>query len=357
MTDLRVTQGAALALEEGDADLNVTQAVPLALASGDAELRATQAATLALYGYAPPLNVTQVATLALVRGPNRLMGQSDLDDGCGQHESQCWKITRQDGTVHAFTTHDEDVTYKGTRYKRCDSLRASAISGTTLSGSATGDVQVQGILSEDAISAKDIYAGRFDNAKVEVHLVDWATGYGTVLTRGIICRTRQQENSYVLTALTGGARLEQQPLMEVFSPTCRWEFGSSQCGVDASALEVSSAVTGILAPNVAINRHRRQFTDAARVEAVEVYRNGRLTWTSGNNNGLTLEVKDIVGGVVTLWQPCPFNVQVGDAYTLRPGCGKTKSDCIDRYNNYENFGGFPDLPGNDAINLTPDRTA
>lgn len=345
MTDARITQAAALALGAPDASLRITDSVLLALYGPSPPLNITQSAGLALLDYAADSRITEVAVLALYRSAE-----------CATSNVQCWKITRTDGEVFAFTTHDRDLTFMDVTYKRCDGVKASAIGSTANSGAATGDVQVSGILADAGISDRDLYSGRFDGAKVIVYEVDWKTGLGKKITGGIVSRTVQREGGFTMTVLTGGARLEQQPLLEVYSALCRWEFGSVECGVDVEALRISSSVTGVLQPNVVSNRNRRQFADSARVEAIEVYRNARLTWTSGANSGMLFEVKDIVAGVVTLWQPCPFDIALSDAYTIVPGCGKTKEDCITRFDNYVNFGGFPDLPGNDSINLTPNRT-
>lgn len=354
MAEGRVTQAPLLVLEETTVQGRVTQAAVLALYTIAVPSRATQAAALALVQATVQARVTQTPILVLYRNGGGVSAEGG--GGCAVRECQCWRITRTDGQIFGFTTHDEDVTFRGTLFKRCDSLRASAVNSTANSGTATGDVQVSGILSDAGISQRDLYAGRFDNAVVEVFLVNWDTLQGRVLTRGVVARTTQREGDYNMTALTGGRRLEQQPLLEVYSPVCRYELGDSRCKVNLPALQVSGSVVAVPAANVVTQARRRQFADSTRTEAEIVFRNGRLTFTSGANNGLRFEVKSIVGAVITLWQPTPFDIEVGATYTLVPGCGKTSEECISRFNNYVNFGGFPDLPGNDAINLTPDRT-
>lgn len=360
MTDLRTTQAAILALESGESDARVTQTAVLAAAASATPARITQAALLVLGGLNVPTRITQAAILVLGRpGGGRVGTDAEAAagfDACATSDAQCWKVTRTDGQVFAFTTHDEDIDFGGVTYRRCDSLRSSAFSGTTSSGTNTGDVQLTGILSDMSISAADLYAGRFDNAKVEVLLVDWKAGAGRLMSRGLICRTIQRENDYTLTALTGGARLEQQPLLEVYSPACRWELGDSRCKFNLPSIEVTGAVTSTPPANIINAQRRRVFSDTSRSEGPTVFKDGRITWTSGANIGLTFEVKDFTSGLATLWFPCPFNIQVGDTYTLRPGCDKTKTTCKTKFNNYDNFGGFPDLPGNDSINLTPNRT-
>jgi len=77
--------------------------------------------------------------------------------------------------------------------------------------------------------------------------------------------------------------------------------------------------------------------------------NGVLTWTSGANNGLKMEVRGYVPGQITLFQPMPYAIVIGDGYTMHAGCDKTSNTCLNRFNNIVNFRGFPFLPGIDQL--------
>ena len=77
---------------------------------------------------------------------------------------------------------------------------------------------------------------------------------------------------------------------------------------------------------------------------------GLFTWTSGNNNGISMEVKDFVSstGEFTIYQKMPFDVQVGDNYMVFRGCDLLLSTCRDVFDNVDNFRGEPYIPGTDA---------
>ena len=79
---------------------------------------------------------------------------------------------------------------------------------------------------------------------------------------------------------------------------------------------------------------------------------GVITFTSGNNVGLSMEVRSYVPGQITLQLPMPYAVQVGDAYTMHAGCDKSVTTCHDRFSNVVNFRGEPYLPGLDKIMQT-----
>lgn len=76
---------------------------------------------------------------------------------------------------------------------------------------------------------------------------------------------------------------------------------------------------------------------------------GKITFTSGLNNGISQEIKSYVEGQITLILPMPFVVSAGDTYSIITGCDKTTTMCIGRYNNIANFVGEPYMRGIDQL--------
>lgn len=77
---------------------------------------------------------------------------------------------------------------------------------------------------------------------------------------------------------------------------------------------------------------------------------GKLTFTSGQNNGVSKEVRscDSTGNFM-MQEYFPLPVAVGDTYTITPGCSKLVDTCRSKYNNVINFRGFPFIPGQDKL--------
>jgi uncharacterized phage protein (TIGR02218 family) len=92
-----------------------------------------------------------------------------------------------------------------------------------------------------------------------------------------------------------------------------------------------------------------------------IFTAGCLTWTSGANSGLAVEIKEhwITGGEVqlTLWQAMSETIGEGDAFTVTAGCDKRFETCRDRFANSINFRGFPHIPGNDFVIAGVDAAA
>lgn len=80
---------------------------------------------------------------------------------------------------------------------------------------------------------------------------------------------------------------------------------------------------------------------------------GVMTFTSGANAGLSMEVRSYVPGSWVLVLPMPYPALAGDAYEMTPGCDKTLPTCKAKFNqpegNVVNFRGEWYLPGNDKI--------
>jgi len=85
------------------------------------------------------------------------------------------------------------------------------------------------------------------------------------------------------------------------------------------------------------------------VTGSDTYTYGVLTWTTGLNDGRSMEVKLHSSAVMTLQLAMPYAVQVGDEFTVTPGCDKTEATCKTTYSNLVRFRGFPDVPGTDAM--------
>lgn len=118
-----------------------------------------------------------------------------------------------------------------------------------------------------------------------------------------------------------------------FEYGCRHTLYLSGCGVDKEAYRFNgqaTAITGGL--NVAVA--------GASLQPDGYYAGGMLVTVAGVPRFITGHV----GGVVTLARPLA-DLAVGDTVALYPGCDHLKETCKNKFNNLDNFGGFPFIPG------------
>lgn len=248
------------------------------------------------------------------------------------------KITRTDGVIKGFTTFDRDLTISSVTYKAHGALTPSALEST--SGLSTDNLEVTGILNSDDITAGDIEAGLYDHARIDVYACNWADlTQGTVqLRRGWLGQVALAGGHYT-AELRGLHDLLQRVVGDYYTPECRYDLGDSRCTVDLGPITVTGAVTSVT--------DNATFADTSRTEVDGIFNYGKLTWTGGANNGLSMEVKnwDGSGLIFTLWLPMPNAITIGDTYSVYPGCDKRFTTCTNKFSNAINFGGFPYVPG------------
>jgi len=259
-----------------------------------------------------------------------------------------WKITRTDGVVFGFTSFDSDIEAFGITFKSCASLQDSASESSADSGS-TGSVELTGLISDDAITDADLYSGVFDDAYVECWVISWGSGNDAQapfrVGAGWMGTITRGQDSYVAEVLGPKARLQQNALVDFYQPGCRWQFGDSNCTVNKTALQVENVeCTG------SATRFIIYFPNQAVPTQTALWNGGYIVWTSGQNAGQSCQTEtvDWEAGVMSLWDPAPFVPAPGDTFTVVPGCSYDTDGC-NVYGNFINFGGFPNVPGPDAL--------
>jgi uncharacterized phage protein (TIGR02218 family) len=254
----------------------------------------------------------------------------------------CWKITRTDAAVFRFTDHVEDLVVSGDTYLAATGYTASAVQSSA--DLAVDNLEIDGVLDATTITEGDLLAGLWDYAAVEIFRVNYAaTADGVLwLRKGRLGQIRLNRATFV-AELRGLAQALQQTIGEVYSPSCRANLGDTRCGFNLASVTVSGVVTGVTSRSV--------FAASARTEATGWFDGGLLTWTSGANNGRSMEVKlwTLAGTVFTLALPMVGTIAIGDTFSVYPGCQKrVYTDCRDKFANIVNFRGEPFVPGEEA---------
>ena len=248
--------------------------------------------------------------------------------------------------VLAFTDHVESLTIDGIVYQAESAFSPEATN--TTDGGAVDTSEVGGIIDSTvmvtapAITEAAIVAGTYDLAEVRMFQVDYTDDPITDklwLRRGWLGQFESRQDSY-RAELRGMTDILTQQVCELYSAGCRYDLGSTRCGIDLATYTTTSSVSGVT--------DRDEFASGVG-GADQLYRYGLVTWTSGNNSGLKMEVKTSSGGNLVLFQKMPFEIQVGDGFSISQGCDKTLETCRDTYANVLNHGGFWYLPGQDTI--------
>ena len=271
--------------------------------------------------------------------------QAHLDSGATTL-SWCWRLTRRDGTRLGFTDHDRDLTFDGTTFEAAAGFTATEIKDSV--GLSVDNLSVESALSSTHLSDHDLAAGFYDDAKIEIWRVNWTETAQRVLMRsGSLGEVRRSGPAFS-AEIRGLAHYLQQPQGRLYQYTCDATLGDVRCGVDLASAAYSATST------VASIASLRQFTVANLTSFTDDwFTRGLCTITSGPNTGSKIEIKrhTLTTNVATieLWQPLADLPAIGDTLTLTAGCDKHFTTCRTRFQNAENFRGFPHMPGNDYV--------
>lgn len=259
--------------------------------------------------------------------------------------ARCVRIERTDGKIIALTDHDQNLIIEGINYQSAVGYTPTAIS--TRDRGAINSVDIEGILAVAGVSRHDIAAGCFDHARVFVFEVNYQD-----LSQGILPLLRgfwgecQLHNHHYTTEFRSVSQALQQTVGEHYATHCRAQLGDARCRVDLVPLAIAGIVTEVENSTI--------FMTAALDHPDAYFQYGLLTWETGANAGISIEIQDSVRQAneslcLNLVEALPQPIAVGDSFILVPGCDKSVSCCQQRFKNVVNFRGEPFIPGLDRV--------
>jgi uncharacterized phage protein (TIGR02218 family) len=262
----------------------------------------------------------------------------------------CWRVTTRSGNALGFTDHDRALQFDGTTFDPETGFTGTALE-TALGLSAAGQ-DVTGALRSDAFSEAELSAGVFDDAAIEIWLVDWNEPENRALLRtGNIGEVARGPLGFT-AEVRGLAERLSQPQGRLFQYMCDAELGDERCGVDTANPDY--AANGSV---ISVDGTRRYVVAGIASYASAWFEGGSLEFLSGANAGQRTSVAShsVNAGIVTIEAASApaYEVVSGDQLRLVAGCDKRFDTCRSKFANAVNFRGFPHMPGNDFITYYP----
>lgn len=267
---------------------------------------------------------------------------------------RCWAVTRRDGIEQGFTDHDMDLTFEAVQFRADTGLSAKALQQTT--GLAVDNTEALGALSDASVSEADIQAGRYDGAEVRAWLVNWADVSQRMLQfRGTFGEIQRSGGAFQVE-LRGLTEALNQPQGRVYQRPCPAVLGDKDCGFDLSAAGYFAEVAVEIVEDGRVFR----FSEMAGFD-LRWFERGRLSVLSGAAKGLVGMVKNDrlsdAGREIELWEVLRAPIEAGDLVRIEAGCDKRAESCRLKFQNFANFRGFPDIPGEDWLMSYPSQTS
>lgn len=268
---------------------------------------------------------------------NRIWFSQDLET-----VATFWRVLRRDGVTFGFTSHDRDLWFDGVLHAASPGMVPSSIKRTA--DFEPDSAEVQGALSHESITAKDLSEGRFDRAQVRIGLVDWETGESRILYRGAIGSVIEEEGRYSAELASRKAELLRDPIPRT-SPSCRAEFCGPGCTLNP-AFFTHDVVLVDIDPDL-------NAVALGSAPAATDLVGGWLRWMEGPQTGIAMTIMASEGSWLILDTPIDATVAIGARILVREGCDHTLDTCSTRFANAANFRGEPFLPGNDLLSRYP----
>lgn len=154
--------------------------------------------------------------------------------------STCVEITRRDGTVLRYTTHDSDLTFEGSIYRHDVAFQLAAIqSGTQLS---VDNTQLSLFCDEVNLFLADFKAGLFEYAAVRIFQVNYLdmTHGNVIMRKGWFGPIDFAENHIVNITITGLLKILDLEVGRIYQPSCDADLGDSRCKVAVQQNQIRS---------------------------------------------------------------------------------------------------------------------
>lgn len=290
--------------------------------------------------------------------PATLLATAQSGDWARAH---LWKITRSDGNIFGFTDRDIDLKYDNgdgdgeITYKASTGFINSPIDKTA--DGAIDNLQALGLYGTvdlEDIQKTELFEGRFEGATLKIMLVDAEDRDATdVITAGEDYELFHgqigniiDKGQYFEAEIIGDDRKLNQYVGRIIQPLCDAVLFDSRCGLTEATFTHSGTVDGVT--------DNSTFTDTATAGIADqdddYFGAGKITWTSGNNDGLSAWVKSFISDEFILYKAMPNDIQAGDTFDAVAGCRKrVTEDCDTKFNNIANHRGFPGVPGDKFI--------
>ncbi|WP_299309872.1 DUF2163 domain-containing protein [uncultured Croceicoccus sp.] len=253
-----------------------------------------------------------------------------------------WRVYRRDGVTLGFTSHDRDLLIDDIRHRSAPGMVPSAIRMTAQLD--PDSAEVQGALDHRAITGSDLVAGRYDDARVEIGIVDWENLQHEILFTGMIGRVARDGEAFEAELTSSKARLAIDPIPRT-SPTCRALFCGPGCNLSSARHSHETKI-------IAVDSSQNSISISGQMTAAD-FLDGTLRWLDGDAAGVVHRVIAVDGGRLLLDPDIPEDIGPGARALLREGCDHRLETCAERFGNAINFRGEPFLPGNDLLTRYP----
>lgn len=247
----------------------------------------------------------------------------------------CWKIETQNKGVVGITNHTSDLIIDEIRYHSKASFTPNELKRTA--DLKQNFLSIDGMLSHDLISKEEIDSGVYDNAKINIFLVDYLKPeqLKVYVFSGFFGRISFDDSQYQVELYSAGDALSTK-FGDIYSSSCRAEFCDKKCKLDIKDFTFYAAVIST------VNEHEIMLKLDDKVS--NDFTGGIFEYKDKNNFTKVVEIFHHQDNLFKLKDKVDQKFSFGDRVILKLGCDKKFKTCKNSFNNIINFRGEPHVP-------------
>jgi uncharacterized phage protein (TIGR02218 family) len=256
-----------------------------------------------------------------------------------------YSITLTTGTVLRYTSADVNITHAGAVFSSRGPLIKRGTTRTVIGLEVdTLDLTVAAgatHLLDGMPFVAGALSGSLDGASLTLQrafLTSWASPPvgAVVLFAGRVSDVSGSRTEVKVIVKSDLELLNVKLPRNLYQASCLHTVYDTGCGANKAARTVAGSVTGVNGTG--------QWLQSSHGEAAGWFDQGVIRFTAGANAGEQRTVKAYASGQFWFALPLPRAPQVGDAFTVYPGCDKTQATCSSKFNNLPRFKAFPYIP-------------
>lgn len=264
--------------------------------------------------------------------------------------------TVQDGEpVYLFEFFQDRQVY---RYTTAATMIADSAGAWTPAAITASAVQQSGELAKNGIKVTlprnfDLaqqFLGRVPEAATTLTVSRGPAGQPyseyAVQWKGRVASASASHDEVVLDCEDVFTSMRRPGLRARYQKGCRHALYSPPCGVSRAQYAVDATINSVRGFAVAITIRPDSHIDSnSSVFADDYFTGGILELADGAARHVLTHTALTAGASLTLLSPFSARVTAGAAATVYPGCQHNTQDCRHKFNNLNNYGGFPYIPG------------
>lgn len=244
--------------------------------------------------------------------------------------AELYKIV-DDGVTFTITSFDEPYEYNGDVYTPYKVSR-NEIEAKSETIKSSIDVSIP----LDTELAKRYLTLQFDSV-ISLTIFTVIDDIVSVAFKGRLSIIKPDVASLKLTFESLYSTLKRTGLNRLYQRSCSYVLYSDGCSINKESMKISGHISSVASDKT-----------YAVVDQASSYPNGYFTGGMFEFNGERRLIIKHIGPTLTFIRPFPNLVSdstnTNNDCFIYPGCDRTKETCKNKFNNINNFGGFPFIP-------------